>query len=78
MNLNDLLNLQWKSQKAKIDDRFEANKKLLQYLEKCINDNPDLRFGQILLGFNLISEDSQKTFYEESVDVLKRINNNPR
>lgn len=78
MNLNELLELQLKSTKVKVEKRFEANQKLLQYLEKCVNENPDLRFGQILIGFNFISPDSQKTFYEESIDILKRVENNPR
>ena len=78
MNLNELLELQLKSAKVKVEKRFEANQKLLQHLEKCINENPDLRFGQILIGFDFISQDSQKTFYEESVDILKRVENNPR
>lgn len=78
MNLNELLELQLKSAKVKVEKRFEANQKLLQYLEKYVNENPDLRFGQILIGFDFISQDSQKTFYEESVDILKRVENNPR
>lgn len=74
MNLNELLKLQLKSTKIKVEERFEANQKLLRYLEKCINENPDLRFGQILVAFGFVSGDEQRIFYEEPIDVLEKVN----
>lgn len=53
----------------KISKRQEANKELLSYLTKVIEECPDLRWGQILSNWFLPEGDP---FFEESVDTLKR------
>lgn len=66
--------------KWKIPKRKESNKELLRILADIIEDNPDLRFGQILFNWQFIIGDNDNgdikiidPFYEESVDTLKRV-----
>ncbi|MBO7211610.1 MAG: hypothetical protein J6V44_11485 [Methanobrevibacter sp.] len=74
MNLTDLLKLQLKSTQEKVVKRTESNNALLEHLKECIENNPDLRFGQILVAFGFVSGDEQRIFYEEPIDVLERVN----
>lgn len=64
-------------------NRQEANKKILEIVTSAVENNPDLRFIQILWNLNII--DSKKfgdekiividRFYEEPKETLKRIYN---
>lgn len=64
-------------------NRQEANKKILEIVTSAVENNPDLRFIQILWNLNII--DSKKfgdekiividRFYEEPEETLKRIYN---
>jgi len=62
--------------------RQEANIKILELIAARVNDFPDLRFNQILVGLNITKSKSgsyyQEThnvidFYEEPVVTLQRI-----
>lgn len=66
--------------KTKIAMRQLANKQLLSILEQVVDNNPDLRFGQILLNYKFVkwelTEEGIKIhdpFYEEPVDTLNRV-----
>lgn len=69
--------------KEKIDKRLIANLELAEELVKRISENPQQRFGQILVNFGFIKQivdhyDSdivltEDPFNEESVDTLKRV-----
>lgn len=66
--------------KNTIDARFYSNKELLALLEMYINENPDLRFGQILFNFGFLpwhtTQDGvviDDPFYEESTITLNRV-----
>lgn len=68
------------SYKWKVPKREESNKELLRILADIIEDNPDLRFGQILFNWQFIIGDNDNgdikiidPFYEESVDTFKRV-----
>lgn len=62
-------------------NRQEANKKILEIVTSVVENNPDLRFIQILWKLGII--DSKKfgdekildRFYEEPEETLKRIYN---
>lgn len=67
--------------KWKILKRKESNQEIIRILSKIVDENPDLRFGQIL-GCYVIEYEYDKVnevyttkdpFYEESVDTLKRL-----
>jgi hypothetical protein len=51
-------------------NRLESNREIVKILEELVEKYPDLRFNQILLGFNIIKEND---FYKESVVLLDRI-----
>lgn len=60
--------------------RESSNKELLGILAKLIDDNPDLRLGQILFNYQFVkwenTNDGVKIhdpFYEEPVDTLARV-----
>lgn len=66
--------------KSKISMRKIANKQLLSILEQVVDNNPDLRLGQILFNYQFvkweITDDGIKIhdpFYEEPVDTLNRV-----
>lgn len=66
--------------KNTIDARFSSNKELLALLEYYINENPDLRFGQILFNFGFLHWHTTRDgivvddpFYEESTITLNRV-----
>lgn len=52
--------------------RQQANRKILQLLEKMVEKYPDWRFHQILDNVNITAA-AEDRFYEESVDTLKRM-----
>ena len=67
---------------SKIALRYEYNKKILSKLNEYVDKYPDMRFGQILGNFVLQYEIDKindvstviDPFYEESVDMFNRIN----
>lgn len=69
--------------KEKINKRLISNLELAEELVKRIKENPQQRFGQILINFGFIEQivdryDSniiltKDPFNEESVDTLKRV-----
>lgn len=67
--------------KWKIPKRKESNQEIIRILSKIVDENPDLRFGQILGCFVIEYEydkingvyATKDPFYEESVDTLKRV-----
>lgn len=69
--------------KEKINKRLISNLELAEELVKRIKENPQQRFGQILVNFGFIKQivdhydDSivitEDPFKEESVDTLKRV-----
>lgn len=58
--------------KKVIELRKKANLKILTRLSQIIDDNPYLRFQQILINYK-ISELGEDKFYEESVETLKKL-----
>lgn len=68
--------------KEKIDKRLISNLELAEELVKRISENPQQRFGQILINFKfikIINDIDNNTciikdhFYEESTDTLERV-----
>ena len=69
--------------KEKIDKRLTSNLELAEELVKRIKENPQQRFGQILVNFGFIKQIvdhydcsivlTEDPFKEESVDTLKRV-----
>jgi hypothetical protein len=64
--------------------RYQANKRLLEILSRLIENNPDLRFSQILYSFGFVKGtrpanpdlgvDWQNEFYKEPNEILERVN----
>jgi flagellar biosynthesis/type III secretory pathway ATPase len=52
--------------------RLEANRKIIQILEKLVEGLPDWRFQQILFNTGLY-EPGQDRFYEESIKTLNNL-----
>lgn len=69
--------------KEKIDKRLISNLELAEELVKRIKENPQQRFGQILVNFGFVKQIvdhydcsivlTEDPFKEESVDTLKRV-----
>jgi hypothetical protein len=68
----------------KENDRLKCNKKLVKLLNKLVNENPELRFGQILDNWNFVQRESfdgediyirywEDEFSTESAAILKRV-----
>lgn len=64
----------------KIAMRQLANKQLLSILEQVVDNNPDLRLGQILFNYQFVKWENTDNgikihdpFYEEPVDTLNRV-----
>lgn len=58
-----------------IDSRLEDNKKILEFIEKFLDNNKDLRFCQALCALDLKSDEN---FYEEPQITLKRLKENEK
>ncbi len=57
-------------------NRKKSNKKILQLLEKTLEESPDLRFIQALWALKIIDQEDNHIidrFYEESSVTLERI-----
>lgn len=63
--------------------RLKKNVELLEILKNIIENNPDLRFGQILYNYEFVVPDHYEEkkgwmirdpFHEESSTTLKRVN----
>lgn len=73
------------SPKEKINKRLISNLELTEELVKRIKENPQQRFGQILVNFGFIKQTvdhyddnivlTEDPFNEESIDTLKRVKN---
>lgn len=71
--------------KEKIKNRQKANFELIRKLSELAIAYPDQRFGQILVNLDIIQYQRDPAsfdvigvkdpFYEESVDILNRVNN---
>lgn len=69
--------------KEKIDKRLSSNLELAEELVKRIKENPQQRFGQILVNFGFIKQIvdhyddnivlTEDPFNEESVTTLRRV-----
>lgn len=69
--------------KEKIDKRLISNLELAEELVKRIRENPQQRFGQILVNFGFVKQIvdhydcsivlTEDPFKEESVDTLRRV-----
>lgn len=69
--------------KEKINKRLISNLELTEELVKRIRENPDQRFGQILVNFGFIEQIvdhydcsivlTKDPFNEESIDTLNRV-----
>lgn len=64
------------------DNRLENNLKIIDILKTCANQNPQLRFWQLLVAAKIIEyKDSldlptvKDSFYEESTVTLNRLKN---
>lgn len=64
------------------DNRLENNLKIIDILKTCANQNPQLRFWQLLVASKIIEyKDSlnspivKDSFYEESTVTLDRLKN---
>ena len=55
-------------------DRLEDNRKILQVLSKLVEENPELRFGQMLINA-MHPKKIEDMFYVESSDLLKELLN---
>lgn len=56
--------------------RYGANKEILSILDNVVENNPDLRFNQILNYVNLVNNLNAVEFYTESeviLDMLKTL-----
>lgn len=64
-----------------IDGRQYTNLQILNALRDYFLSYPDIRFGQALANLNIIEYDHSKLspevidpFYDESIEILKRVN----
>ena len=71
-----------KSIKKNINERQKANLQILNKLHDYFLEFPDIRFGQALANLNIIEYDKSKLtpevidpFFEESSDILEKVNN---
>ena len=82
--LSEILNLFDNEESKKFDQaRKEANLKLLEHLKYLMDNNPSMRFGQILQNFGFIKAERpakpeqriswQNEFYVEPQEVLERV-----
>jgi hypothetical protein len=83
-SLSEILNLFDKAESAKFDQKRKANnQKLVDILQKLVNENPSQRFSQILQNFGFIKPnrpansdlriDWQNEFYSEPQDIITRV-----
>lgn len=64
--------------KEKIERRQEYNLKVLDMIKELILKYPDMRFTQVLWAAGIFrrevgEKDIEDTFYEESVDTFKKL-----
>ena len=52
-------------------DRLKYNRKLVGLLERLVEENPDLRFGQLLESFGFVC--FKGNWYDESTDIYDRV-----
>ena len=53
-----------------MENRYETNVAILDYLKDFMRDHPYMRFNQVLAAFHISPE---KDFYEESSETLHHI-----
>ncbi len=81
---SEILNLFDKDESVKFDQQRQCNnQKLVDILQKLVNENSSQRFSQILQNFGFVKPERpanpdqriswQNEFYSEPEDVLKRV-----
>lgn len=60
-----------------IEQRYEANKIIIKYLERLVEKYPEWRFKQLLYNVGMIPNQPDDTYYEESTDTLHLLENVP-
>jgi predicted transcriptional regulator len=53
--------------------RLEANREIVKILSEQVENNPDMRFYQLLNSLDNIIQSPKDAFYEESKDTLEHI-----
>ena len=56
-----------------VKQRQSANREILERIAKIVEQQPDWRFGQILFNLGIVSFDSGDVFFDESVEILERM-----
>lgn len=56
-----------------VKQRQSANREILDKIAKIVEQQPDWRFGQILFNLGIVSFDSGDVFFDESVEILERM-----
>lgn len=56
-----------------VKQRQSANREILGKIAKIVEQEPDWRFGQILFNLGIVSFDSGDVFFDESVEILERM-----
>lgn len=56
-----------------VKQRQSANREILEKIAKIVEQEPDWRFGQILFNLGIVSFDSGDVFFDESVEILERM-----
>lgn len=63
--------------------RQQTNRRLVEILNRLVENNPDLRFGQILSSYGFVEDQNyagmggpawEDEFYTEPNEILKRVN----
>ena len=69
--------IEWINKKEDIEMRNPKRiKKILNKIEEIWNQNPDMRFGQLLINIG-ISKDSQEDWNAEDDDLIRILEKNP-
>jgi len=58
-----------------LNQRKEFNRKILELLLKEVEDNPEIRFKQLLISLKILEKFSSEEFNEESEESYKKIRN---
>lgn len=65
---------------CEVEERYTYNKAIIDKLSKIVDEHPYLRFGQILVASNILTQEDEgwvvDPFYEEPEDMWNRIKNN--
>lgn len=65
---------------CEVEERYAYNKAIIDKLSKIVDEHPYLRFSQILVASNILTQEDEgwvvDSFYEEPEDMWNRIKNN--